>query len=105
MIDEDKVEGANQYLRDSAKQYGQARGRQRYCESNLRRVKSLQMIGRPGSLGEREAQAYASPEYLQAMQDEENATAEVETIYALRDAARLLIETWRTQTSAKKHGI
>jgi hypothetical protein len=105
MVSEESVEAAVDYLRDTAVQYGQARGRERYCEANLRRVKALQMIDKAGSLGDREAQAYASPEYLQAMEDEQNAVAESETIRAYREAAKYKIEVWRSQYSGQKQGL
>ena len=76
MISEDRAEAAVEYLRDSAKQYGQLRGSMEYCEANLRRVKSLEMLGKAGSLGDREAGAYASDAYLKAMGALENVTAE-----------------------------
>jgi hypothetical protein len=104
MISENRVEAAVEYLRDTAQQYGQARGRALYTENNLRRVKSLVMLEHQGSIGEREAQAYASDQYKQALEDMENAVAESETIRALRDAAQYTIETWRSQNSARRQG-
>lgn len=105
MIDEQRVEGAVEYLRDSAKDYGKKRGRASYLEANLRRVKSLEMVSKSGGVGEREAAAYASEAYKEAMEQMENAVADVETIRALREAAVYTIETWRTQTSARKQGV
>ena len=105
MIDEDRVEGAVEYLRDTAKQYGQARGRSAYMEANLRRVKSLEMVGKTGGVGEREAAAYASEAYKDAMEQLENSVAEVETIRALREAASYTIEVWRSQNSTRSQGI
>lgn len=104
MLSEDDIEKAVHYLRDTAKQYGQARGYVAYTGNNLKRVKSLQMISRSGGVGEREAAAYASEEYQKAMEDEQNAVAEYETIKALREAAVNKIEVWRSQNSARKQG-
>ena len=93
-----------EYLRDTAKQYGQARGRALYTENNLRRVKSLNMPAE-GPQGERERVAYASDEYRIALEDMENAVADSETIRALREAAAYTIEVWRSQNSARKQGV
>ncbi len=93
------------YLRDTADQYGKACGRLAYLEGNLRRVKSLVMLQKTGSLGDREASAYASEEYRDALEQLENATADRETIRAMRDAAQCRFEQWRTQTSARKAGV
>lgn len=105
MISEERAEAAVEYLRDCAKEYGRLRGSMEYCAANLRRVKSLEMVGKPGSVGEREAQAYSSDAYLKAMMDQQDVTMEYETIRALREAAVFTIETWRSQASAKKQGI
>jgi hypothetical protein len=104
MMDEDEVEAAVHWLRDKAKEYGKARGHEKYCESNLRRVKAMQMMSRQGGVGEREAAAYASEEYKAAMEAYENAFADSETWRALREAAQYKIDVWRTQTSARKQG-
>jgi hypothetical protein len=104
MIKEDRVEAAVEYLRDTAKQYGQARGRAMYAENNLRRVKALNMPG-SGTVAEREAAAYASDDYLKALEELENAVADSETIRALREAASYTIEVWRSQNSARKQGV
>lgn len=99
------MERAVEFLRDTADQYGQMRGRVAYTEANLRRVKSLEMLGREGGVAAREAEAYASPAYLAAMEDEQNAVAEYETLRAKREAATMTIEVWRSQNSARKAGI
>jgi hypothetical protein len=104
-ISDERTEAAVEYLRDTAERYGKARGHQAFCEKAVSRVKALEMIGKPGSLGDREAAAYSSMPYLKALEELENAVAEAETIRAKRDAAELTIEVWRTQTSAKKAGI
>ncbi len=104
MIDEERVENAVLYLRDTARDYGKARGRASYMEANLRRVKSLEMISKAGGVGEREAAAYASEAYRDAMEQMDNAVADMETIRALREAATYTIEVWRSQNSARKQG-
>ena len=93
------------YLRDSAEAYSTARGHAVYCDANLRRVKSLQMIGKEGTIAMLEAAAYASDEYQQAMSDLKNATYEMERLKALREGAVFTIEVWRSQNSARKQGI
>jgi hypothetical protein len=104
MISETRVEEAVEFLRDSAMDFGRARGHQIYAEKSLSRVKSLQMVGRPGSAADREASAYASAEYLDALEGLQNAVADCETLRAQRDAAEMLIEVWRSQFSASRRG-
>ncbi len=105
MISQDRVEKAVEYLRDTADMYGQARGHAAYCENKLRRVKALQMLDKAGSLGDREAHAYASEEYGMALEEHRNAVADAETIRARREAASMTIEVWRSQNSARKAGV
>lgn len=104
MISEDRVEKAVEFMRDTAKAYGKARGHVAFCEGNLRRVKALQMVGKPGSGVDREASAYASGEYLAGLEGLQNAVADSETLRAQRDAAEMTIEVWRSQFSASKRG-
>jgi hypothetical protein len=104
MISEQRVEMAVEFLRDTARDYGKARGHLAFCDANLRRVKALEMIGKDGSLGDREALAYASEAYKAAIEALENATADSETLRARRDAAEFTIEVWRSQFSAAKRG-
>lgn len=105
MISEDQAEKAVLYLRDSAGPYATARGHALFCDANLRRVKSLQMIGKEGTIAMLEAQAYASAEYQTAMHALESATCEMERIKALREASVFAIEMFRSTNSARKQGI
>lgn len=106
LITEQQCEKALVFLRDTAAKYGQLRGYLAFAQSNLRRVKSLQMLEiKEGSVAEKEAKAYASEDYLKAIQDEQNATAEYETLRARREAAVFCIEVWRSINSARKQGI
>jgi hypothetical protein len=106
MIDESRAEKAVDYLRDTAKEYGQQCGRKAYAVSNLRRVKALQMLeAPPGSVADREAHAYASDAYKAAMEAEQNAVADQETTRAMRDAAEFTFELWRSQNSTRRASI
>ena len=78
------------------------KGSQRLSDGSIR---SLELLIAEGSLGEREAKAYASEMYKQAMEAYENATAETETLRAQREAAVYTIETCRSQNSARKQGV
>lgn len=105
MVTDEQADGAVSYLRDTADDYGKACGRLAYLEGNLRRVKALEMLTAKGSLGDREAQAYASEAYKAALEQLEEATADRETIRAMRDAAQARFEQWRSQNSARKAGL
>lgn len=102
---EEQAEKAVLYLRDSAEHYGKARGHAMWTEANLRRVKSMQMIGKEGTIAMLEANAYASKEYLDAMDQSSEAVCEMERIKALREAASFCIEMFRSTNSARKQGL
>lgn len=104
MISEDRVEAAVEYLRDHASTIGKARGRLMFAENSLRRVKAMNMP-EEGSIAERERAAYASDEYRAALEELRDAAVEYETIRALREAASMTIEVWRSQNSARKQGV
>jgi hypothetical protein len=105
LISEDRAEKAVEWVRDNAKRIGRAKGHQVYCEANLRRVKALEMIGKEGGVGEREALAYASEPYRQAIEDYQNATADYETLRIRKDAADMTFECWRSQNSTRRSGL
>jgi hypothetical protein len=106
MIGDDRAEAAVMMLRDTAAEYGKARGYMAFCDANLRRVKSIQMLSdSQGSVADREARAYASDAYLEAITQLQEATAHYETLRARREAAAMGIEVYRSQNSARKAGI
>ena len=113
MISEERVEKAVEFLRDTAEQYGQTRGHLAYCDANMRRVKSLEIMesrgiedGQKGrSVAIMEVEAYASDAYLTAMLELQNSSADYETLRAKREAAVMTIEVFRSQNSARKAGI
>lgn len=104
MVTEDQVQRAVDYLRNTAEEYGKACGRLAYLDGNLRRIKSLEMLEAKGTLGEREAQAYASQAYKEALEQLEEATATRETLRAMRDAAQARFEQWRSEGASRRQG-
>ena len=102
---EEEIDKAVEYLRTSAEDSGRARGRMAYADGNLRRIKALVMLQKEGGVGMREAEAYASDEYKDALEQLDNATADYETIRAKREAAQYACDVWRTQFSGRKAGI
>jgi hypothetical protein len=52
-----------------------------------------------GTIGAKEVEALTSDKYRKALEDDAQAAAELATAKALREAAALKIEVWRTQSS------
>lgn len=111
MITEDDVERAVAFLRDSAPKIGVARADLNYAEAMLRHVKALamqqnklNMDGTGAPLAAQEREAYASPQYKQAIDDYRKATMDYETLKAQREGAIAKIDAYQTM-SANMRGI
>lgn len=93
----EEAERAQQYLVDSAFKYGNARADATLAEKRLSRVKALAMkASGQNSVSAQEREAYASEEYDEALTELFEATKEVETIKAAREAARVRVDLWRS---------
>ncbi len=100
LISDADVEKALDWLRDNADAIGEAKSEAVRTEHMLRHVKALAMAqhaGLPVSAQEREA--YASHQYLEALEEAANAAGEYEKMKSLREAAAMKIEAWRTASS------
>ena len=92
-----KAEKATQYLIDSAAEIAAAKADLVRCENMLRVVKALAMKNSgANSAAAQEREAYASTAYQDAVTELANSTQEYETLRALREAAKMQIEYWRS---------
>ena len=98
MVTDEQVQQALDYLRDSAPLAAGARADRIYAEEYRKSLKALLMkehIGDPVSAQEREA--YADERYQRHLKDLRTAVFEDEKQRAMRVAAEMKIEAWRTQ--------
>ena len=94
---------AVEYLIDSAPEFASARATQLRCENMLRITKSLCMkASGQNAVSAQEREAYASDKYLDAVDQLFQATLDAEKIKALREAAKMKIEYWRSYNSNHK---
>ena len=101
-ISESKVESALEYLRDSAKQYGEVCGLVELRAHNIKIYRSMAFLESEGTIAEREARAWVRPEVKTAVEEHSNAVAEKNTIYTTRKAAELTCEIWRSQNATSR---
>lgn len=97
LVSDSDVEKALDWLRDNALEVGRAKGEAIRTERMTKHVKALEMQKHndlPVSAQDREAMA--SQKYVEALNAEANAAAEYEKLRALREAAALKIEVWRS---------
>lgn len=88
---------ATQYLVDSAIPYAEARARQTKAEAMLRHTKALAMkASGVDTVSGQEREAYASQQYLTAIEELSEATLAVTKIQALREAAKIKVDLWRS---------
>lgn len=100
IVTDEDVERALDWLRDSAQELGNAKANAVRAGHMIKHVKALAMKmhnDKPASHQEREA--LASPEYLQAIEEDALAAGEFEKLRALREAAALKIEAWRSESA------
>lgn len=100
LVSEADVERALDWLRDSANDIGEAKARAVRAEHMLKHTKAMAMklyATLPVSAQEREA--LASDQYLMSLQEVADSAGDYEKLKALREAAALKIEAWRTASS------
>lgn len=98
IVSDEDLEKALDWLRDSASDLGEAKAETIRASHMLKVVKALRMKHdneKPVSHQEREA--LASEEYREALERDALAAGEYEKLRALREAAALKIETWRSE--------
>lgn len=100
LISEEDVEKALTWLRDSAVEIGEAKAYAVKTEKMVKHTKAI-LMKKHASLpvGAQEREAYADPLFVAALDAEASAAGEYEKMKALREAATMRIEAWRTMSS------
>lgn len=97
MTAQHKAEKATQYLIDSAAEIAAAKSDLVKAENMLRVVKSLAMKhSDEKSAAAQEREAYASQQYLAAVNELATVAGDFEKLRSLREAAKMQIEYWRS---------
>lgn len=96
MTDEDAMKCID-YIRDNAPKYAEAKGQTTYLENYLKSKKAMLMSEEVGTLGAKEAYAYAHPAYVEVLQGLKEAVAVEHEIKWRMEAAKLKFEFWKTQ--------
>jgi len=97
-ISDDSLEKALNWLRDHAGVIGKAKERAVKAEHMLKHIEALEFKMSEGKSAEaRKADARTSPRYLEAITEDAVAAGEYERLRALREAAALKIEAWRSE--------
>jgi hypothetical protein len=98
IVTEAEVEKALDFLRDNAREIGEAKAETVRASHMLKVTKALAMKAHNEmSAAKAEVEACASDEYLTAIERDAAAAGEYEKLRALREAAALKIEAWRSE--------
>jgi len=96
---------AIRYIVDNAPAYAQAKANRVFIENYLRTVKSRLMQQEEGTLGNKEAYAYAHSDYVVQLEGLKTATEEEERLKYMLLAAQARIEVWKTQEYTKRQEL
>jgi len=100
IVTDPEVEKALDFLRDSSRTIGDAVKRARSAANMVKHIEALgQKASDASSSDRRQADARTSQAYLDAIAEDAEAFGELEVLKALREAAALKIEAWRTEQS------
>lgn len=102
-ITQERAERATEWLVVHAQEYGQAKAEKDRKEHLIKVAKAKQTIrSKQSSVALREAEAIASPEYLQALDESAEAAATYAILEATRIAAGAVIDMWRSLNAANR---
>ncbi len=98
IVTDESLQKALDFLRNNARRIGDAKGEVIKCAHMLKVVKALEMKKHSElSAAKAEVEAVASEAYQRALIDDAMAAADYEMLRALREAAAMTIEIWRTE--------
>ena len=100
LVSDAEVERALDYLRDNAAELGRAKRDAVKMDHMLKATRAMAMkLSGETSIGAQEREALCSEQYTDAIDRAADAAGKYEEMRALREAASLKIEAWRTASS------
>lgn len=93
---------AVEYIILHAPKYAQAKAERVFIENNLRVVKAKLMNQEDGTLGAKEAFAYAHMDYEMQLKGLREAVEQEEKLRYMLEAAKLRVEIWKTNEFTKR---
>lgn len=98
IVPDDDLEKALDWLRDSARDIGDAKAESLRASHMMKVVKALEMKKHNEKpISQQEREALSSQAYMAALERDAVAAGAYETMRALREAAALKIEAWRSE--------
>lgn len=98
IVQEQELEKALDFLRDNAADIGDAKARMVKAGHMIKHVEALLFLdSEQKTVDAKKAEVRTSDRWIDAINEEAEATGEYEKMRALREAAALKIETWRSE--------
>jgi len=104
MTSEDRLQKALTYLAETDEPAAKAKAYVKGLEQRRKTVKAFAFLSAAGTMAEKEAKAYASPEYEEVTQAIENAVADAELYFNKRSTEMLIVEVWRSVNAGRRKG-
>jgi len=106
MITEEQAERANDFIRDKAAEYAQAKANRVYLDEYRKTKKALLFQQAPdGTVQAKESYAYGHEEYQQVLDGLREAVEAEETLKWQMVAAQEKIDIWRSQEASSRKGV
>ena len=94
---------ALRYIQENAGKYAQAKANRIYIENYSKTLKSrLALESDKKTLGDREMEAYGSPQYEELMKGLKEAVEIEENLRWMLEAAKMKVEVWKTQEQSRR---
>ena len=103
-ISDDRLQKSLTYLSETDEPAAKARALVKALEQRRKTVKAFVFLSSSGTMAEKEAKAYASPEYEEVTEAIENAVADSELYFNKRSTESLIVEVWRTTQANRRSG-
>ncbi len=98
IVPDNELQMALDFLRDNAKALGEAKARAVKADHMVRHVEALMAKASPATSNDaKRFDARTTDEYLDAINEDAFAAGELAKLQALRQAAELKIESWRSE--------
>jgi len=101
---EKDISNALVYLAETDEQYAREIARVKALEHEVKTVKALAFLDADGTMATKEAEAYASRNYIAWTEKYENAVADMHIRSAKRKRAELTIDVWRSLNANRRQG-
>ena len=105
MITMEQAEKANDWIRDNARAYAQAKANRIYLEEFRKSKKAILVQQGKGTNLDRESYAYSHEDYIEVLEGIKAAVEQEEELRWKMIAAQAKLDLWRTQESSRRAGI